>query len=139
MTEQREKLLSLHRYYIWANRMRVHFLDLLSSGDISSSQGKIESRLYLSYWYGGLYVVVEGWKELDIVDEPIDRLLDSPNVGLLRRFRNGVFHFQKKYNDARFFDLIKEREDVVQWVHALNAQFGRYLLEALHSAKDELS
>ena len=58
--------------------------------------------IFMSYWYGGLYAVIEGWQELGLTDPTIDRLLESPNVELLRRYRNGVFHYQMTYFDDRF-------------------------------------
>jgi len=131
MTRNNEELLSLHRYYIWANRMRTHFDEILASGTSATGQGEIESVLYMSYWYGGLYVVVEGWKELGLTDAAVDRLLESPNVDLLRRYRNGVFHFQRQYNDQRFMEFITQGTDVVPWVRNLNQQLGRYFLEVL--------
>ncbi len=124
MTRNNEELLSLHRYYIWANRMRTHFDEILASGTSATGQGEIESVLYMSYWYGGLYVVVEGWKELGLTDAAVDRLLESPNVDLLRRYRNGVFHFQRQYNDQRFMEFITQGTDVVPWVRNLNQQLG---------------
>ena len=96
-------VVTLHRYFIWANRMRPHFDEVLSKGDLGEGRkADIESFLYMSYWYGGLYVVIEGWRELKFADAVIDKMLQSPNVKLLRRYRNGVFHFQKNYNDERF-------------------------------------
>jgi hypothetical protein len=62
----------------------------------------------MSYWYGGLYVVIEGWQELGLSDAVIDATLQSPNVHLLRRYRNGVFHFKKDYNDERFLAFMKD-------------------------------
>jgi hypothetical protein len=124
-------MLSLHRYFIWADRMRSHFYDLLLSGNHATAKGEIEGRLYMSYWYAGLYVVTDGWKELGLSDARIDGLLDSPNLNLLRRYRNGTFHFQSEYNDQRFTELIEQGTDVVTWVRELNQQFGRFFLEAL--------
>jgi Resolvase, N terminal domain len=71
---------------------------------------EIESFLYMSYWYGGLYVVIEGWQELSLSDAVIDATLQSPNVDLLRRYRNGVFHFQRDYNDERFLAFMQRRK-----------------------------
>jgi hypothetical protein len=42
--------------------------------------------IFMSYWYGGLYVVVEGWRELRLSDPKIDALLTSQNVNLLKRY-----------------------------------------------------
>ena len=89
----------------------------------------IESNLYMSYWYGGLYVVIEGWQALKLSDPVIDPLLQSPNVDLLRRYRNGVFHFQKKYYDNRFIDFITDGKNTVEWFRSLNREFGRWFLE----------
>ena len=127
-------IFTLHRYYIWANAMRVHLEETVSvyasqlaknPDNLVTPEG-ILSNLYMSYWYGGLYVVVEGWKNLGLADLEIDRLLLSPNVALLRRYRNGTFHFQKDYFDERFVAFIRDGENVVDWVHQLSrAVFDR--------------
>ena len=125
--------LTLHRYFIWANRMRTHFDQVISEGDLDGTR-ETESLLYMSYWYGGLYVVIEGWQALKLSDSIIDELLTSPNVNLLRRYRNGVFHFQPEYNDARFDQFMTQGVDQVTWVRTLNEQFGRYFLEPTRSS-----
>ena len=78
--------------------------------------------------YAGLYVVIEGWRKLGLEDEEVDRLLESPNVELLRRFRNGTFHYQQKYWSEKLVELIRDGEGVPQWVSELNRMFGRYFL-----------
>lgn len=35
----------------------------------------IEDNMYMSYWYAGLYVVIEGWQKLKLQDMAIDTLL----------------------------------------------------------------
>jgi len=57
--------------------------------------------VYLSYWYAGLYVVCEGWQELKLSDPEILDLLKSPHLEGLKRFRNGVYHYQADYFDKR--------------------------------------
>ena len=85
----------------------------------------------MSYWYGALYVVVEGWQELKLTDPVIDGLLRSPNVDLLRRYRNGVFHFQRKFYDERFWDLMLAGRESVEWVSQLHREFRRYFMSFL--------
>jgi len=112
--------------------MRTDFDALLAQRNpVIEDENKlnIESNIYMSYWYGGLYVVIEGWLNLKLSDPVIDSLLNSDNVGLLKRYRNGVFHFQKKYYDNRFLDFITEGENTVEWVRNLNREFGRWFLE----------
>ncbi len=93
----------------------------------------------MSHWYGSLYVVVEGWVELGLQDPIVDTLLQSPNVELLRRFRNGTFHFQRKYWDQRFVDFWDESQGTVDWVANLNEAFGSYFLREFKADTNERS
>lgn len=135
---------SLHRYFLWANRMRVHFYDLVPKvandpeRDRFSSEA-IEADLYMSFWYGELYVVIEGWKKLGLSEPEVDALLASPNVELLRRYRNGVFHFQKEYFDERFLGFMRDGQNAAAWVSALNRAFGAYFLNSCPRKISELS
>ena len=132
--ELKEAVFTLHRYFIWANKMREHFYEkvklvvaLPEPRDRFASE-TIEADLYMSFWYGELYVVIEGWQELKLTDPSIDSLLASPNVDLLRLYRNGVFHFQKDYFDKRFMGFMKDGQEPAAWAGALNRAFGTYFL-----------
>ena len=41
-------------------------------------------------------------QQLNQTDPKVDPLISSAHVDRLKRYRNGVFHFQKKYFDERF-------------------------------------
>ena len=124
------EIYTLHKYYIWANAMRVHFDNLFSEGkpDMKNKEVFFKVVQYMSYWYSALFVVVEGWGSLGLEDERINELLDSHLVDLLRRFRNGVFHYQRNYFDNRFWNFIEEGKRSASWVRDLNSEFGRYFL-----------
>ena len=89
--------------------------------------------IFMSYWYAGLFVVVEGWQELGLNDPKIDSLLDSPHVEELRRYRNGVCHFQKNYFDERFGEICRDSPSSVPWVRELSRSFGEFFLRTLRS------
>jgi hypothetical protein len=128
-------LLALHRYYIWANRLREHFDIAVAASPLTDQQESLfadDQGLFLSHWYAALYVVVEGWQELKLTDTEIDTLLSSPNIDLLHRFRNGVCHYQRNYSDPRFLNLM-QAQGVVPWVRQLNFAYGRYFLSNLVS------
>jgi len=110
-----EDVVSLHKYFIWSDRMKVHFDGVLKKIEGSNLRKKqsVEANLYMSYWYGGMYVVIEGWNDLGLKDDAIDKLLKSKNVKLLRGYRNGVFHYQRKYFDKRFIDLMTKGEKLL--------------------------
>ena len=120
---------SLYRYFLWADRMYEHFKQVLAPGamlDPVVADMTAMLHPYMSYFYGAMFAVIEGWRELGLHDTEIDELLTSPNVGLLRRHRNGAFHFQKDYFDSRFVEFISA-EDSVDWIRKLRREFGRYL------------
>jgi hypothetical protein len=129
MPSQRAQVLTLHRYYIWANLMRTHFDETLRRSprlDVWSPES-IDRTAYMSYWYAGLYVVVEGWRRLRLRDARIEELLKQPDmVRLLKQYRNAVFHFSTTYNDDRLIAFLKEGAESARWARFLNRAFGRY-------------
>lgn len=131
--ELKQAVQSLHKYFIWANRMREHFYKLVPVVANAPTQDRfsteaIEAELYMNFWYGELHVVIEGWQELGLSDPIVDGLLDSPNLELLKRYRNGVFHFQKDYFDDRFIDFMTKGRDTASWVFDVNDAIGTYFL-----------
>jgi hypothetical protein len=85
-----EEEYTLHRYYIWADRMRLHFDQELRRRNTTSDQLElsVEEFMYISLWYAQLYTVVEGWKNLRLQDSVVDNLLlQTDQVDLLRRYR----------------------------------------------------
>ena len=126
---------TLHKYFIWANRMRTHFDEVLTISVNNKIETKsenkkfeIETDMYMSLWYVLLYAVVEGWRELKLHDEKINLLISNKNTKLLRRYRNRVFHFDKMDNDIRFQKFFEE-QSTVQWTKDLNKEFGRWFLD----------
>ena len=51
--------------------------------------------VFMFYWYSGLYVVVEGFRELKLKDHKIETLLQSSNTEALRLMRNATFHTKR--------------------------------------------
>jgi hypothetical protein len=132
------ELLSLHRYYVWANQMKALFDEKLKGAGHGALEAvrrdgsiDIEIAMYMSLWYGCLYVVVEGWKECGFRESEVDSLLTSPNVELLKRLRNGTFHYQKRYWDERFLGFMRAGDATAPWMRALNNALGRFFLNAM--------
>jgi len=82
----------------------------------------------MSYWNAGLYVVVEGFKELKLKDAKIQQLLQSPNVEALRLVRNATFHFQKDSFISKKVIPFSKSEDSVPWVRSLTEAFSEFFL-----------
>ena len=86
--------------------------------------------MYMAHWYTALYVVIEAYQESNLKDVALDKLLQSPLVQNLKRFRNGTSHFQPHYFDQRFTDLMMEK-DGAKWIQEVASEFGRFFLENL--------
>jgi hypothetical protein len=75
---------------------------------------------------GGLYVVVEGWREQEFTDPRIEELLtDELRVDLLKRYRNGAFHYQASYFDRRFVAWWADYE-ALTWARRLHSAFREW-------------
>jgi len=126
------EVFNLYKYFIWADRMKKAFDGLLQQNIqemIPHARFELEYNLYMSYWFGGLFVVIEGWQQLRLTDKKIGALLNSPNVELLRRYRNGVFHFQKDYFDERFLGFLRDGISRIEWMRKLHREFNRFFHE----------
>jgi hypothetical protein len=122
------QLVALYRYYVWANNMKVHFEEILKrtgAVDITSVDGFYVA-MYMSLWYGCLYVVIEGWRELGLEDSEIGAFLESSNVNLLRTYRNATFHYQKDYLHEKFMAFLREGEATATWVRGIHNAFAAY-------------
>jgi hypothetical protein len=93
---------TLHRYFIAANKMRIRFENTLGKPEILKRLEEAESMdaeslsklmielhvddygVFMYYWYSALYVVIEGFKELQLHDSKIEALLQSSNVDALK-------------------------------------------------------
>jgi len=150
MAEQREPdqagaLLTLHRYFCWATTLQKRLkeaggclsetiseertsagvdlrnasADLLTFMDLSQLISG-DFGLYFFYYYGTLYVVVEGFCDLKLRDTAVEKLLRSPHTDALRRSRNGAFHFQKEYLTPKLLDPYLGEDDFVDWAFSLH-------------------
>jgi hypothetical protein len=120
--------------------MKIHFDRELRHVDDDAPKDKpsIPQFMYMSYWYGMLYVVIEGWRELKLSDPTIDPLLQSPHVHLLRRYRNGVFHFQEKYWSDKVIGFVGTPESG-RWIRELHEAIGEFLLVRVREANSRLA
>ncbi len=123
-----QKIQALHRKYIWADRMRVHFEQSIQKPETKIT--KIESMMYMSLWYGLMYVLIECWEKLELSDPKIDKLLKSKNKQFLKDYRNATFHYNKKYNDDRFEKFFSEKS-IVNWIRSLTEEYSRWFLNKL--------
>ena len=130
MMAGRAEIATLHRYYLHASFLKTGFDEnlLVKGAATFESDHYLEQWIWIYLWYGCLFVVVEGWQELGLVDMHVDAMLESTQVGLLKRFRNGVFHFQRSMYDERFLGMMREGVESARWARELHEAFGKFFL-----------
>jgi hypothetical protein len=91
--------------------------------------------VWLTYYYSSLYVVINAWQELKLRNPLIDFLLEHQQgvVSLLRRFRNGVFHYQQELENPKLAQLLHTGEKHVLLIHLLHDSFVRYYWQWLEN------
>jgi len=141
-------IITLYRYFAYAAHMRdlyrrevdLEWLKMLSADKLGlllffySAPG-----IYLMYSYSGIYLVIEGWKDLKLSDPMIDELLDSPFVDRLKLFRNATFHYQKEpmsWKHLQFFGT--EEEQTEKWLNNLYSELERFFRENTLPLPDRL-
>jgi hypothetical protein len=139
---------TLHRYFIWANRLRDSLLDTIEAqgpcpdthpemSEEEREATEMQARSWFlpvfffgSYWLASLYVVVEGWQEIGLDDPEVSKLLDEEFLQRLRRHRNAVLHYQPKYLDRRVETMFTENSG--SWIgqaRSLHDALSRFFLE----------
>ncbi|MBN2565834.1 MAG: hypothetical protein JXB46_08990 [Candidatus Eisenbacteria bacterium] len=126
--ERFERLAAWARYLHWADLHRRRFHEFLSESEpVEDDPASREQYVALeAAWYATLWVVVEGWREVPLADPGVEEVLDSaPRYQeQLRRFRNGVFHFQPKLLNPRLTDF--SGRGPFLWTYLLHSEFCRF-------------
>ena len=98
-----DRLFAWARYLYWCDLHRQR-LDAYDDSTETGTPGRARWLFIalLAQWYASLWVVIEGWLETKLSDPIIDDLISScPRFcDLLRRFRNGVYHYQPSLLDS---------------------------------------
>ena len=132
---QNDALVALYRYAIITHRTHAQFKQVQESAEYKQKQHSLSTNDFIIYlltgppclyfiWCGLLFTVVEGYRELKLTDSQVDSLLlQSARLDVLRRCRNGMFHFQKDYFDDR---LIAPMRDLffTEWALQLMKALG---------------
>ena len=120
----------LEKYDAWLNELKNRGLAEHGPSLLLTMMHADDYGIFMFYWYSAMFVVIEGYLELRLSDPGIDRLLDSPNVNLLKRCRNGTFHFQKDYFTPKHLEFM-EQKDSVSWIREVTAAFSQFFLREI--------
>jgi hypothetical protein len=134
------KLVSLHKHWLTADAVQYHLRQSIKSTVVPQltpdSLDELARRLsefsVLTVWYSLLYVVVEGYRELECEDITLDQLLaQSGHVDNLRRFRNATFHFQEEPIPQKVTEFLYAADSEV-WINKLNRALKEFFERELN-------
>lgn len=138
--------IALHRYFIWCNNFENAYKQVVLN-ELAKGRGiqrdqidqfVISAVFNMSYWYGALYVVIEGYRKLQLRDPEVNSLLKKKRkVQLLKEYRHGVFHFQAEYWDQRFMNFVSE-QGTAEWAIRLHGAFSAFFLRETQRVKEEI-
>jgi hypothetical protein len=147
------ELLSLHSYYLRASLMYElmrHFAPgsrptIGRQDDIARSIPEpalalvnlLDAANALSVFYATVFVLAEGFKELDLSDPAVDPLLRSENFDLLRRFRNAMFHYQSDFHESAKVLQLLTKPGSEDWVKELWNALRRWCSQNLQRLVEE--
>jgi hypothetical protein len=122
------------RYLYWADLKRRDF-DAYMENHNAEKEGYAQWLGVICYWGASLYVVIEGWETAKFQDPIIDALLKvSDYKDVLRRLRNGTFHYQPSLISPKFVGPLRSEESVL-WLHALHDEFCRWLRDFVEAVE----
>jgi hypothetical protein len=123
-----EEVIAWARYLAWADQHRKRLADFFEQEPDSDSPGHTGRFItHTSQWFASLWVAVEGYKELGLRDNFVDAILENPPnyADLLRRCRNGVYHYQPELLAPRLGEFLTSAQAALAWVHALHSELIR--------------
>ncbi|HXT69932.1 MAG TPA: hypothetical protein VN700_09265 [Vicinamibacterales bacterium] len=132
--EDRDRILAWARYVFYAEIECEQY----NAHEMAEDESPIGRTLVLMMqFYAALWVVAEGWQDCPLTDETIDELLTDPafeqNVTLLRRFRNGVYHYQPQQINEKVLAFLRDgSEHAIAWAFLLHDEFKRVVWELAH-------
>ena len=132
-------LASLHKHFLAADAVKQLLFTKIPvdsptsklSPELQEVAQQFSSMLRLQVFYALIYVVVEGYKELECRDEGVGQLLENAEfVDSMRRLRNANFHFQEDPFSPKLVNFL-HAEGSEEWVRALYFAFDKFFTEKL--------
>lgn len=145
MNNKTQNILSLHKYWMQANRMKedlnYEMEKLPENTNIEdiyqycSKTNNIAIHTYRDFWLASLFTVIQGYKTLKLTDDKINNLISINKKGIseLKDFRDSTRHFELP--SERNKKMKKLSNLSIVWLQEIHYAFGKYLYEKISRLK----
>lgn len=127
---------ALRRYFVTAETMRRRsqkMIDKYGPDELMPDHPQFDKFFaYTSLWLSTLWVALDGWQQLGIVDDHMQEVIADDRMLLLRDFRNVTFHFMREYLAPRHLAFITA-DDSMTWAIDAHYSLNVALVEALNN------
>ncbi|MCP3170230.1 hypothetical protein [Myxococcus qinghaiensis] len=130
-----EKLAALHTSYVRASSVRESLLAQLKKVDglpsetpdqrATSTAEFLTGFHLMEVFYGLIFVVAEGLQAMYPEDQVLSPYFTSPNMGLLKRYRNAIFHAQPEVLSLKLYDFLTAK-DTEEWINGFWRVLNRW-------------
>src|SRR6266446_2567992 len=137
--KKKELLFSIHRHWIWADRLRQEYYERLKANPPTKDLDLVEwflnaDGMYMCLWYGLLFTVCEGLREggftVPNAQPEINAIYDS-----LRLFRNAIFHVQSEYWSLKLLQITRDPNSAAK-IKKAHQTIGGWLLGEIRASAD---
>ena len=124
-TSNNDPMLALINHYFFPARLMHDHVHHLRDHAFKDPNGPImqDFLIYMKYWLSALYVVIEGYREIDPKNAALDALIASHGDSL-RLYRNGVFHFQKQ--TTKNVQFHGHPDNRLNWAEDIHTEFENF-------------
>lgn len=132
---QGELLFSWGRYLYWAELKQRDWDRFMTEKGEGATEAIPEWLGVSCYWAASLYVVIEGWETAKFQDPIIEALLKLSNYkDILKRLRNGTFHYQPELIAPKTNAFLSSPEGTL-WLYFLHEEFCRWLRDCIETVE----
>jgi hypothetical protein len=132
---QGKLLFSWGRYLYWAELKQRDWDRFMTEKGENATEALPEWLGVSCYWAASLYVVIEGWETAKFQDPVIEGLLKLSNYkDILRRLRNGTFHYQPELLAPKTHAFLSSPDGTL-WLYFLHEEFCRWLRDCIETVE----
>ncbi len=138
MSKYEEKILSLSRHFVWADKMKWQFGEALTKEGvpkyIDNNWYVSDTFMYMALWYALLFEIIEALHKWNIKIPDIQEKIDK-YYNMLGCFRNAVFHIKGEFHSKDFYKIIDKGEKSAGDIREINDKTGAFLERLIKRTK----